>query len=123
MVEINTMLIVDDSRVSRIMIRRFAEEVLSGCTFIEAGDGAEALQLVAGQAIDVMTIDLNMPGMDGLELISQLRPQFPDARIALLTANIQESVRERATAAGVDFITKPVTAAKIQAYVGGQKVE
>ncbi len=117
MAEINTMLNVVESRVSRMMIRCFAEEVLPDCTFVEAGDGDEALQLIADQEIDLMTIYLNMPGMDGLELIEQSRPRFPDARIALLTANIQDSVRQKAEAAGVGFMSKPVTVTKVRSYV------
>jgi two-component system chemotaxis response regulator CheY len=59
--------------------------------------------------VHLMTIDLNMPGMDGLTLATQLKHNHPTARITLVTANIQESVRHRAAAAGMGFIAKPVT--------------
>ena len=53
--------------------------------------------------------DLNMPGMDGLELAQAIKSQQPDTRIALLTANVQDSIRERAEAMGVSFFRKPIT--------------
>ena len=104
-----TVLIVDDSRLSRMLIRAFITQAHPDCTIIEASNGQEALEKTATQTVDLMTIDLNMPGMDGLTLATQLQHNHPTAYITLVTANIQESVRHRATAAGVGFIAKPVT--------------
>ena len=105
-----TMLIVDDSRVSRMMIRAFASELRPEMQFLEAGNGTEALALAATHAIQVVSMDLNMPGMDGLETARQLHLQHPELRIALLTANVQASTKEKAAAAGLFFVPKPITA-------------
>jgi two-component system chemotaxis response regulator CheY len=110
--EPKTLLIVDDSRVSRMMIKRFPGGAAEEFRFIEAASGEEALQQVEGADIDLMTIDLNMPGMDGLTLAGKLKGQFPDASITLLTANIQEATQRKATEIGIDFLPKPITAAK-----------
>jgi len=104
-----TVLIVDDSRLSRMMIRAFITQAHPDWTIIEASNGPEALEKTATQTVDLMTIDLNMPGMDGLTLATQLQHTYPTAYITLITANIQESVRHRAEAAGMGFIAKPVT--------------
>jgi len=104
-----TVLIVDDSRLSRMMIRAFITQAHPDWTIIEASNGPEALERTATQTVDLMTIDLNMPGMDGLTLATQLQHTYPTAYITLITANIQESVRHRAEAAGMGFIAKPVT--------------
>src|SRR5215510_2588320 len=104
-----TVLIVDDSRLSRMMIRTFITQAHPDWTIIEASNGQEALEKTATQAVDLMTIDLNMPGMDGLTLAAKLKHTHPTAAITLITANIQESVRQRAAAAGMVFIAKPVT--------------
>ena len=104
-----TVLIVDDSRLSRMLIRAFITQVHPDWTIIEASNGQEALEKTATQTVDLMTIDLNMPGMDGLTLATQLQHNHPRAYITLVTANIQESVRHRAAAAGMGFIAKPVT--------------
>ena len=55
--------------------------------------------------------------MDGITLCIELRERFPNARIALLTANIQDSVKARADDIGVTFIQKPVTEDKIRNYI------
>lgn len=112
-----TLLIVDDSRVSRMMIRNFAAEAENSLDFIEAGSGEEALQQVEGAEIDLMTIDLNMPGMDGLTLAEKLKAQFPTAVITLLTANVQEATKRKADDIGVQFLPKPITAEKIAGFV------
>ena len=104
-----TVLIVDDSRLSRMMIRAFITQARPDWTIIEASNGQEALEKSATQTVALMTIDLNMPGMDGLTLATQLQHTYPTAYITLITANIQESVRHRAEAAGMGFIAKPVT--------------
>ncbi|MGE3539886.1 MAG: response regulator transcription factor [Candidatus Tectimicrobiota bacterium] len=112
-----TVLIVDDSRLSRLMIRTFISQAHPCWEIIEASNGQEALEKTACLDIDAMTIDLNMPGMDGLTLATTLKARHPQARITLLTANIQDSVRQRATAMGVGFLAKPITEQTILAFL------
>ncbi len=115
----NTMLIVDDSRLSRMMIRNFAQEVHADWEFIEAVDGDDAINKSATEAVTWMTIDYNMPGMDGITLATTLRERFPNATIALVTANIQDSIRRQADEIGMQFIQKPITEDKIRTFIGG----
>ena len=112
-----TVLIVDDSRVARMKVRKLVAAAHPDWSIIEAGDGTEALEKTESNAVDLMTIDLNMPGMDGLTLATRLREKCPAAHMALLTANIQDSVRHRAEALGIDFITKPLTEDSILACI------
>jgi len=86
-------------------------------TIITAVSGDEALQKVEGIPFEVATIDYNMPGMDGLALIEKLRRDQPEARFALLTANIQDSGAQRAANLGVEFINKPVTEKSITRFL------
>ncbi|MBV1909628.1 MAG: response regulator [Kangiellaceae bacterium] len=116
---VQTMLIVDDSRLSRMLVKNFVQKVQPDWNFIEAQDGDDALKKCEGQPIDWMTIDYNMPGMDGVTLSIKLKLKFPDAHIALLTANIQDSVKNDAASIDIDFIQKPITEEKIHKYVGG----
>jgi CheY-like chemotaxis protein len=99
------------------MVRTLITHVHPDWTIIEASNGQEALEKTATLPVDIMTIDLNMPGMDGLTLATTLRARYPVAHIALLTANIQESVRQKAAAAGVRFMEKPVTEESLSAYM------
>ena len=114
-----TMLIVDDSRLSRAMIRRFAASIDQDLEFLEAGDAVEALSVVAGHHPDIMTIDYNMPGMNGLDLAVELKELYPNASSALVTANVQQALRQRASEIGIDFIDKPIPEAKITDFVVG----
>ena len=112
-----TLLIVDDSRLSRMLVRNFAIEVKPDWTLVEAESGDDALVACEGKDIDVMTIDYNMPGMDGITLAVKLRLKYPEADIALLTANIQSSIKRQAAEVGIDFIQKPITQEKIEKYL------
>jgi CheY-like chemotaxis protein len=112
-----TVLVVDDSRMSRMMILRIIGEHYPEWQVLEAGSGDEALEVCEGQDIDIMTLDMNMPGMNGLELGAQLRERFPDADISLVTANIQSAIKERARAAQIRFVPKPITEDRILSYI------
>jgi two-component system, chemotaxis family, chemotaxis protein CheY len=67
-------LIVDDSPAMRVFIRRVVQ--LSGLevtAYLQAGDGGEALRLLAGELVDVILTDINMPGMDGGQFVARLQ--------------------------------------------------
>lgn len=109
MANIQKVLIVDDSRVSRLISSSILKRLRPEIEIIEAADGSSALSAVNGITVDMGIFDLNMPGMDGLELAQEIRNQQPGTRIALLTANVQDSVRQRAEAMGISFFRKPIT--------------
>jgi CheY-like chemotaxis protein len=112
-----TLLIVDDSKLSRMMVRSIVLHAHPDWHIIEAENGAEALAKASSAQVDIMTLDFNMPGMDGLTLAEQLKETFPLASMALLTANIQHSIQERASRLGIGCIHKPITEAKILSYI------
>lgn len=103
-----TVMIVDDSRVSRMMITAMITSAHGDWNIIEAADGAEALDK-CDDSIDFFSVDLNMPGIDGIELIEKLKPQFAAGKFALMTANIQDAVRHRCENLDIYFVNKPVT--------------
>ncbi len=109
-----TLLIVDDSRVSRMMIRALVLERQPEWQIFEAGNGEEAVKQVRENMPDYVTMDMNMPGMDGVEASEQIRQAYPATKIVLLTANIQESSRQKAQQLGIAFVAKPITAASIE---------
>ncbi len=104
-----TLLIVDDSKVSRIMIRGIVAKKKPEWDVVEAGNGEEALEKAAQADIDFFSIDLNMPGIDGLETIAQLPEKYTSTPKVLLTANIQDNIASRATELAVTCIHKPIT--------------
>ncbi|WP_269530925.1 response regulator [Chitinimonas sp. BJYL2] len=106
-------LIVDDSRVSRMLARAYLEEKRPDWRFFEAASGEEALSIVAREPIELVTLDVNMPGMSGLVAGEQMLQLHPGLSVVVLTANVQSSVRQRAEALGMCFLQKPVTEAVI----------
>jgi CheY-like chemotaxis protein len=104
------LLIVDDSRMSRMLIRALIADKRPHWQIQEAASGEEALQLATDTPPDFVSMDVNMPGMNGIEAAGRLRMRLPEARITLCTANIQESTRDAASRAGISFIAKPITA-------------
>lgn len=108
------MLIVDDSRVSRMMIKARIEHARPDWTILEAGNADEAMNQVAQHSPDFVSMDVNMPGLSGFETIEKLRAAGCQARIVMLTANFQQSSRDRAAELLVNFVQKPVTEASIE---------
>jgi len=110
-------LVVDDSKITRETIKRIARVHKPHWNIIEASLGEEALTLVKDKAIKWVTIDYSMPRMDGLMLANKLKDVLPEAKIALLTANIQSATKEQALSLGLTYIPKPVTEDKIKSYI------
>lgn len=108
-----TVLVVDDSKVSRLLSRQFILQRHSDWTIVEAASGEEAIEKVQSVTPDLILLDLNMPGMGGLAAVGKLQEKCPAARITLLTANVQDATREKANALGIGFAEKPITEARI----------
>jgi CheY-like chemotaxis protein len=112
-------LIVDDSKLARIVAGRKIQALQPEWERIEASNADEAMALLAGRHIDVVLLDFNMPGRNGLELAGDIRALHPDMPIAVITANVQDEVIARARAVNAAFVTKPVTEEALSAFVAG----
>jgi DNA-binding NarL/FixJ family response regulator len=77
--------VVDDHAIVRDGIQRLLDSAEGIEVVATAGDGAEAIEAVAGEAPDVVLMDLSMPGVDGIEATERLTARFPDVRIVVLT--------------------------------------
>ncbi|MFN4055333.1 MAG: response regulator transcription factor [Alishewanella aestuarii] len=110
-------LVIDDSKVSRMFIRRFISELKPDWQLSEAANGSEALQLGAQNNFDFISIDYNMPDMNGLELSQAIRELQPDSFIGLVTANIQKSTELAAQQLGLNYYKKPVTEEMVRLLV------
>jgi YesN/AraC family two-component response regulator len=75
----------------------------------EASNAAEALEHISQGAVNIILLDFNMPGKDGLVLAAELRETHPDISVAVISANHQVEVVRRAEAAGATFLPKPLT--------------
>jgi len=90
-----------------------------GYEFIEAGDGAAGLVAATGRKADIVITDVNMPAIDGLALIRDLRARMPDVRVVAMTGAATrdgKDVMELARAAGADeCLRKPFRPAELLA--------
>ena len=77
-----------------------------------AASGEQALERLAGEIepqLIVILSDINMPGMDGLDLLAEIKRRFPDLPVMMITAYGDDERRRRADELGAsEFITKPV---------------
>lgn len=108
-------LAVDDSAT----VRKFVSVSLSmqGFKVITACDGMDALEKLPSEKVDLIITDLNMPNMDGFELIRALRdnPQYKELPVIILTSLTDEGSRETGQKLGVSsFVVKPFSLEKIQ---------
>ncbi len=110
-------LIVDDSRLARMMLKKIFNEIFPDWHIVDVADGHQAIEAAQRENFQIIFLDFNMPNMDGGKVAKVLRPMLPNTRIALLTANIQESVKNLAAELKIDFIPKPITEDKISKYV------
>ena len=92
------LMIVDDHAPAREMIRRILD--LPGVTFCECASGEEALQQVREFKPHWVTMDLNMPGLNGFQSTEALRTELPSARVVIVTSYNEENYRQRSRAAG-----------------------
>lgn len=105
-------LLVDDSFVNRQYIRTVLEE--KNINVIEAGDGAEALDILESSTPDLIILDLLMPIMGGVETLQKIRDRGHQYPILVLTADINDSTRQTCLKLGVSgFINKPTNEREI----------
>lgn len=105
-------LLVDDSGLARRSTRRVLER--AGYTVVEAEDGLSALERFAIEKPDLVLLDLVMAGMYGLDVLAKLREMDPEARVVVMSADVQTSSRDMVQSAGASgFINKPAPPAVV----------
>ncbi|MGH7072901.1 MAG: response regulator [Stellaceae bacterium] len=118
-----SILIVDDEPdVADMFRQRFRREARQGTYVLHvAGSGEEALDRLGGPIqpeLLVILSDINMPGMDGLALLREVKRRWPDLPVMMVTAYGDEERRRRAGDLGaIEFITKPVDFERLKAQL------
>lgn len=113
-----TILVVDDAD----FIRRLVSIILTleGYTVLEAGNGKEALAILGETRVDLIITDLNMPVMDGIELVSALRSEsaYRHVPVVMLTSEFLEFRKQQAFEAGInEWVPKPYITSKLKDLV------
>lgn len=113
------LLIVDDSKVSRMLLKALIIDLRPDWEITEAPGGQEALTLMMDTPFDYIVADINMPGMDGMELLTAIRRDHGNhQRVCMLSGNMQRDVLEHAKALNAGFVRKPITEETIGEMVG-----
>ena len=112
-------MIVDDSKVSRMILKKTISEITSDVTIIEASNADEAVEKLSSEEIEAAILDFHMPGLNGLDLAEKLINLQPALVITMLTANIQNEIKDRAKALNIGYLAKPVNKAKIETFIMG----
>jgi two-component system chemotaxis response regulator CheY len=110
-------LIVEDSPTMRQLLV-FALKRIKGAELVEAADGMDGLRKVTSDHFDLALVDINMPVMDGLKLISLIRGEenLKEMPIVVITTEGAKEDRERALSLGADeYLTKPIQANRVLA--------
>jgi len=116
--EAGTVLLVDDE----LMIRQLGDRILkkAGYRVIVASDGAEGVEIYRQRAdeIDVTILDMNMPGMDGVETMARLQSEFPNINILISTGHTVDVQLDRIQCEGTfGLLRKPYRANELREKV------
>jgi two-component system, chemotaxis family, chemotaxis protein CheY len=116
-------LVVDDSAAIRKILQRVLHQTGMGIhTIFEAGDGHEALEILKREKIGLVLTDINMPKMDGIQLLGALKssPDWRDIPVVMITTEGGETkVGEAVRLGAAGYVRKPFTADQIKEKLAG----
>jgi two-component system chemotaxis response regulator CheY len=120
MSEIRAMIVDDSSVMRKIVERALRQAGLDPLVVYEAGSGVDGLELLKTKTVDLILSDINMPSMDGLEFLRQVRAQnlAPNVPVVMITTESSEEHVKQAILAGAQgYIRKPFTAEQVKERV------
>lgn len=116
-------MIVDDSAAIRKILRRVLDQAeLSVGNVVEAGDGVEALEVLKNSKVHLILSDINMPNMDGIELLQKLKSQeqYKSVPVVMVTTEgSQARVMQALELGAAGYVKKPFTAVQIKEKLAG----
>src|SRR5579863_1982271 len=111
-------LLVDDDKDLLEMYREILSQLPSRPEIFTATSGPRAIAMLEAEPFTLLVTDLNMPKMDGLQVLSIVRRRFPDLRTVVLTSVLDEQFRSRVYSLGVDlFWQKPASGEEIKQFL------
>lgn len=116
-------LIVDDSKLALMAVAKALNATYPEWTRIEAANADEALEQVKSANPNVAVFDFNMPGRDGLALAAEVRALKPAMQVAIISANHQQEVVDRARAIGAVFLSKPLTEQALKDFLSAAEAK
>jgi len=111
--------VIDDQEPIRRIVRRALEQ--AGHQVLDAEDGELGLQLLERHAVDVVVSDIFMPGMDGIQMLRQIRKQYPAVKVIVMSGGDSSGMldlrRDAELLGAVKSLSKPFTTHEIVAVV------
>jgi two-component system chemotaxis response regulator CheY len=117
---VKSVLIVEDSATTRAMIKAVIEDIGEDFTTLEATTGFEALKMLPQEQFDLIITDINMPDVNGLELINFVKsnPNYHHIPVIIVTTERSSADKERGLALGARaYVTKPFKAEELQEVI------
>lgn len=114
-------LVVDDSALMRKIVMKNVREAGFEVEFVEASDGKEGLEKFQGGGIDSVLSDWNMPNMDGLTMVKEIRKLDPDKKVSIImitTEGSADKVKEAVLAGANNYLAKPFTPDRLREKLG-----
>jgi DNA-binding NarL/FixJ family response regulator len=108
-------LVVDDSKLARMAVARSLSALRPDWIRLEASNAGEAADMA--READIALLDFNMPGVDGLAFAAELRHLRPAMPLAIISANNQRQIVDRAQAIGATFLPKPLTEDALRGFL------
>jgi two-component system invasion response regulator UvrY len=111
-------LVADDHRVVREGLKKIIEQTREMVVVAEASDGQEVLEKLRKVPVDMVLLDLSMPGPNGLEILKQIRAKFPKRTVLVLSQHPEDKFALRAFRAGAaGYLTKERASSELIAAI------
>ncbi|MEA2098754.1 MAG: response regulator [Campylobacterota bacterium] len=108
-------LVTDDSKLARLSLIKSLKSLVNDADIFQASNGAEAIEIVKKEKVDIAFLDLTMPIMDGYEALPKMIEINPKIKVVVVSADVQERAKTRVVSLGAQFhVQKPINVAKMQ---------
>jgi two-component system, chemotaxis family, chemotaxis protein CheY len=119
---VNVLIVDDSAAIRKILHRTLLQADIAVENIYEAGDGVQALEILKGRSVGLVLSDINMPNMDGIQLLQQLRAtdQWKNLPVLMITTEgSQAKVMEAVELGASGYVRKPFTSEQIKEKVVG----
>ncbi|MEA3227925.1 MAG: response regulator [Campylobacterota bacterium] len=109
-------LVIDDSKLARLsLIKSLKMNIVGDAEIFQAGNGAEAIDIVESEKPDIAFLDLTMPIMDGYEALPLMLEKHPHLKVIVVSADVQERAKLKVLKLGAQLhVKKPINNIKMQ---------
>ena len=106
-----TVLVVDDSRIMRNIVKNYFTDQKIPCQYLEAENGSEAMDILIKQPVDLILLDWNMPKLSGIDFLKKVRGMSKFAKLPIIMVTSESAkynVIEALKIGATDYIIKPI---------------